>query len=183
MREFTSTPVAGQTDDPNPLEGLQFSIDGVVFRCEGRPRMLDESELALLAVQATDIRTPQARAAIAAFLQMALGAVQYNRLRSHYHDHETPDDVLLEIMDLINSHLSVATEELTGRPTRPPLPSSAGQPDQGGRIAKVISLGTGEVRVVDEPGQDDPAQIKPGQEPKVVRRQPAGKGSRRTRAS
>jgi hypothetical protein len=185
MREFTSVRDEGTTDDPNPLEGLSFKLDGQVFTCGGRPRLLDESELALLAVQATDIRTPQARAAVAAFLQMALGPVEYQRFRAHYHEHETPDEVLLDVLALINDRLDEAIAELTGRPTRPRLSSSPGPQDPDERTARVISLQAGDVTVVDEPGKADPDMPGGPATVKVSRQQPGSRqraGSGKARA-
>jgi hypothetical protein len=166
--EFTSDRDPDAPPDENPLQDVAFVLDGVRFECLGQPRMLHQSELALMAINAADVRTPEAQATSSAFLRMALGAVEYGRFRNHYDTHDTPDEVLLAIMALINDALADKIEALTGRPTVPPSPSLDGPSETDKRIAKVISLSTGDVTVVgEEPVKPKAARRKSGSSAKA----------------
>jgi hypothetical protein len=151
VREFHSDDPGG-VEYANPLEGVTFTLDGMEFKCEGEPDLLDTSELALLASQATDMRTPEAQASIAAFLQMAFGPQVYRQFRMHTKEHKTPPEVILAVIDMINEELEDQVVTQTGRPTGLPSPSSPGGPGKEDRIANLTSLGTGDVTVI-RPGK------------------------------
>jgi len=148
VRAYTSARPEGAPTDPNPLAGVTFQLDDVVFRCDGEPDLLDQSELALLAAQATDARSPEAQAAVAAFLQMALGEAQYRQFRMHTKGHHTPADVIMDIIAGINEELEDWMAGATSRPTGQPSRSSPGGSAQDDRVSKVISLGRGTVDLV-----------------------------------
>ncbi len=152
MRSYDSIP-EGSEPLGNPLEGVKFTLDGEEFRCEGQPDLLDQSELALLASSATDIRRPEAQAAIAAFLQMAFGPREYARFRMHTKQAGTRAEVILAIMAGINEELEGFLVEATGRPTMPSSPSLPGGAERAGQLQKVISLGTGEVTLLPPGGK------------------------------
>ena len=178
MRSYVSVP---DDSEPmaNPLAGLTFELDGEVFRCDGEPDLLDQSELALLAASATDIRRPEAQAAIAAFLQMALGPQEYSRFKMHTKSSHTRPEVIMAIMAGINEELEAVIVEGTGRPTVPLSPSLAGDAERAGQLRKVISLGTGDVTVVGEDGQPT---VRPGRSG-TPRKARSGSTAGRTRAA
>lgn len=166
VREFSSEPQPGQEPaQPNPLKGVSFTLDGEKFECLGELDFLDRSELSALAVAGTDITSPHGLAMLSQFLHMAFGGNEYIRFKMHTRLHKTPPEILFEILKGITEEIGIFTEAQTGRPFGPPSSSSATPPDPGERISKVISLQTGDVKIVDPP----PA-AKPG----------AGKGTART---
>ena len=138
----------GTQPQPNPLAGVTFTLDGVTFSCAGGLRMLDVSELAETAAAGLDSRDPAAVAAITQFLRLALGDAEYRRFRAHTREHGTPDEVILDIIAGLNEELGAGVEAATGRPTVPQPGSSPGLPDPDERVSKVVSLGTGDVRVM-----------------------------------
>jgi len=152
MRSYISVP---DDSEPmvNPLAGVSFTLDGEVFSCNGEPDLLDQSELALLAASATDIRRPEAQAAIAAFLQMAFGPQEYARFKWHTREHRTRPEVIMSIMAGINEELEAFMVDATDRPTVPPSPSSHGGAERAEQLRKVISLGTGDVTVLPADGK------------------------------
>lgn len=166
VREFSSKRKAGEKPEPNPLEGVSFTLDGETFKCEGKLDLLDKSELAALAIAGQDITSPHGTAMLSQFLSMAFGGREYIRFKMHTRLHDTPDEILFEILQGITEEIGIFTEAQTGRPFVPPSSSSATQPEPGERISRLISLQTGDVQIVDPP---PPAQ-KPG----------AGKGTART---
>lgn len=135
----------------NPLEGVMFTLDDVIFACEGRIDLLDLSELSMLAVSSTDVRSPEGIAMLSQFLRLAFGPVEYMRLKAHAREYETPPDVLFQIVAEINAAIEGFTEQMTGRPTGPPSSSSPGQPTRADQISQAISLATGEVTFVAPP--------------------------------
>jgi len=147
MRSYTSNP-EGTEPMGNPLAGVSFTLDGEEFTCEGQPDLLDMSELALLAAQATDIRRPEAQASIAAFLQMAFGPREYARFRMHTRSNRTQPEVILQIMAGINEELEGFLVASTGRPTVQPSPSLPGDAERAAQLQRAISLGTGEVTIL-----------------------------------
>lgn len=150
MKQFSSAKPEGATPRVSPLEGIKFELDGTEFRCQGRVKVLDQSELALLAAQGGDMRTAQAQAASAAYLQVAMGLPEYYRFKAHVDEYDTDDETVLEIMSYITSVVQERLETMTGRPTMPPSSSSPGQPVTADRISLLRSLG-GQVEVEGEP--------------------------------
>jgi hypothetical protein len=155
VREFSSAPPEGaEPPKRNPLEGIEFTLDKVAFKCNGRLDLLDISELSMLAVSGTDVRSPQGLAMIAQFLQIAFGPLEYMRFRMHVREHDTHEDTVFQIVQEISEAIGIFTEGETGRPTGPPSSSSPGEPDRAEQISRVISLGTGDVTLVDQvPGR------------------------------
>jgi hypothetical protein len=133
---------------PNPLAGIQFTLDGDIFRCLGKLDLLDRSELSMLAMSSMDVRSPQAVGLVAQFLQLAFGPSEYLRFKAHIRANDTPDDTTLAILGAISELVSSDVEAETGRPTGPRSRSSAGQPAREERVSRVISLQGGTVEVV-----------------------------------
>lgn len=133
----------------NPLDEIVFTLDGQEFGCDGKITFLDASQLAAMAMSGTDIRSPAGIAMVHQFLSMALGPVNYMRLAAHVREHDTPPRVLFGMVTEITDALELFTEEQTGRPTMPPSSSHAGPPGRDEQISRIISLGTGDVTVVD----------------------------------
>lgn len=143
---------------PNPLAGIVFTLDGEKFRCQGELDLLDRSELSMLAMSSMDVRSPQAVALVAQFLQLAFGPAEYLRFKSHVRAHKTPDDEQVAILGAISSLVTADIEQDTGRPTVRRSRSSAGQSEREERVSRVISLQAGDVTIVDT---DDPRVQQP----------------------
>jgi len=193
-KSFTSESAEAKA---NPLEGLTFDIDGVEFACEGRMSFLDMSDLAR---RVSDLPTsdldqlqkldPMAAAAMissmSSTLLMALGDSQYRRFRDHVRTHNTPDEVVVEVMKWINAAVQGEVEAETGRPTGPPPRSSNGGPATAERMSRIISLQTGDVQVLPDgtplAGQDQagppPETRPPKAEIKALGAKPAGRRRR-----
>jgi len=148
-RNYTSDLPPGSEPVRNPLDGVEFTIDGEVFACLGEVTVLDASELAAAAMAGLDYRSPAGLSMIAQFLGTAFGPVEYLRLKSHVREHGTPPEVLVQIMAEISAALEEFTIGATGRPTMPQPSSSPGQPDRADQMSRVISL-HGDVTVVPE---------------------------------
>jgi len=147
-RTFTSEWEEGTEPVQNPLEGVAFTIDGVEFACAGQVTLLDYSELAAMAMQGADVRSPAGIAMISSFLSLAMGPVEYMRLRAHVREHNTPPSVQFDMVTEISDALQDYAEQETGRPTKPSSPSPDGPQDRDERIARVISLERGDVKIV-----------------------------------
>jgi hypothetical protein len=147
--EFTSDPPDDYEENLNPLDGIGFTLDGERFECKGELDLLDKSELTMLAMSSLDTRSPEAVAMISQFLRLAFGPQEYLRFRAHVRSHRTPDDTQLAILAGISEVISEALQDATGRPTRPRSSSSAGPSETDDRVSRVISLGTGDVQIVD----------------------------------
>src|SRR5258707_8597927 len=150
LGQFSSEKPGDYEPDPNPLEGIEFPLDGERFRCLGQLDMLDKSELALLAMSTTDTRSPQGVAMISQFLQLAFGSQEYLRFKWHVRSEKTPEETVVAILKGISEAVGVTIEAETARPTRPRSSSSPGPSATDGQVARVISLAGGEVTVVDE---------------------------------
>jgi hypothetical protein len=171
-KTFTSTTNVPKT---NPLAGVVVELDGVEFPCEGRMSFLDTSDMArrVAELPTTDFDdlsklNPQQAASViasmASTLHLALGPVQYTRFRDHCRTHNTPDDVVVSVMQYLNSSVQESVEDDAERPTGSPPPSSNGEPDPGARMSRIISLQTGDVTVLppDAPVADQfPEQPRP----------------------
>ena len=150
LGSFSSDKPPGYQPDPNPLEGIEFTLDGERFECKGELDFLDKGELALLATSSLDINSPQAPAMMSQFLQLAFGPQEYLRFKWHVRRSKTPEDTQVEILTRISEAVGIWAEQETGRPTRPRSSSSRGPSAKDGQVARVISLAGGEVTVVDE---------------------------------
>lgn len=153
---FSSSP---DRERKSPLDGLSFTLDGELFECKGQVSSLDISELGQLAVAGESGSGIASVATLAAFLATALGMDEYLRLKAHVRMHETDDETLLAILDLINTHIKESVERQSGRPTMPPTGSSDGDEDRGGQVARLVSLSAGTVTMV---GPDGKTPIDPG---------------------
>ncbi len=167
QRTFTSTRADDDPPVPNPLEGVEFTLDGQVYTCEGKIDLLDVSELSMLAVQNTEVRSPQGLAMISQFLRMAFGPTEYMRLKAHIREYDTSPEVLFQIVQELNLAIEAYTEELTDRPTGPRSSSSGGPAARAEEISRVVSLGTGDVTFTNPDGTavQDPAQEQNGHGP------------------
>ena len=149
LGSFSSEKPGDYEPDLNPLEGIEFTLDGERFRCLGQMDMLDKSELALLALSTTEMRSPQGVAMISQFLQLAFGSEEYLRFKWHVRSEKTPDETVVAILKKISEAVGVGIEAETGRPTRPRSSSSRGPSETDERVSRVISLAGGDVTVID----------------------------------
>ena len=156
MREFSSDRAAGDEPRPNPFAGFSIKLDGEEYQCQGQIGLLDVSELAGLAVAGLDPNSLQGVAMTAQYLQLAFGPLEYMRLKSHFREYQTPQDVIFAIVAEITDRLQSFMETQTGRPTGPPLPSFSGPADKAERIARIGSL-DGDLRLVPEQSLPGPA--------------------------
>jgi len=155
LGSFTSDKPPGWEPEPNPLEGIEFDLDGELFECKGELDLLDKSELALLSMSTMEINDPKGVAMVAQFLQLAFGGQEYLRFHWHVRNHETPEDTQVEILTAIARAVGVAVEQQSARPTRPRSSSSRGPSATGERVSRVISLGGGDVTVIDPAAMAD----------------------------
>ena len=178
-KTFTSKTTTPRT---NPLAGVVVELDGEEFPCEGRMSFLDTSNMArrVAELPTTDLDdlsrlNPQQAAAViasmASTLHLALGPVQYARFRDHCRAHDTPDDIVVSIMQWLNSAVQETVEDDAERPTQSPPPSSNGEPDPGERMSRIISLQHGDVTVL-PPGAPVPG-LAPEDQPATPARQDA----------
>jgi hypothetical protein len=151
---FTSAREAGYRPPPNPLAGLTFGLDGETFRCQGELDLLDQGELAMLSMSPMDTRDAAGLAMMVQFLQLAFGYEEYTRFHMHVRARKTPPETQLEILSGISEAVGLWTREETGRPTMRPSSSSPGPRETDERVARVISLQTGEVQVIDPEAQE-----------------------------
>jgi hypothetical protein len=166
VREYTSAAAEGEV---NPLAGVFFTLDNERFDCEGELSILELAELARVATAGVDLQEAATLGLIAEQLRQAFGDEVYGRFRQHCRKHKTPNSVLLQILADLNEEMQGIIAEATGRPTQPQSPSGPGEPEQGDRISRVVSMQTGDVQVVrlpepqdHKPRQDAPSRIKPG---------------------
>lgn len=152
MREYTSKPAPPAE---SALAGVGFTLDGQRFACEGHLSVLEISELAAAAAEGADTSTPEGVGLIANFLKLAFGPAEYTRFRRHCRDHRTSDETLIEIVSGIQEEVMGAVEAQTGRPTASQPASSAGLPQTGDRMSRIVSLQTGDVTVVPMPEPQD----------------------------
>jgi len=168
MREYSSAPVEGET---SPLAGLSFTLDGLVFRCEGDLSILEVAELARVSVTGGDMSEAAKLGLIAEQLRAAFGDAVYARFREHCRAHNTPNSVMLTILGDINEEVKKAVGAAAGRPTMSSSPSGTGEPGQDDRTSRIINMQTGDVTVVPITAGKRDAQVEP---PRVnpPRRQP-----------
>jgi hypothetical protein len=150
---FTSDAPPGYRPPPNPLAGLKFDLDGETFRCQGELDLLDQGELAMLSMSRMDTADAAGLALVSQFLQLAFGYDEYTRFHHHVRSRRTPVDTQLEILYGISEAVGLWTQEQTGRPTRPRTSFSGGPQEKDERVARVISIQTGEVEVIDPEAQ------------------------------
>jgi hypothetical protein len=159
VREFSSK--AKSAEDTNPLTGFKFKLDATEFECKGRLSVLDLSDLARRVGTAggenanpEDMDPDQMAAVVGSMaesLLMAMGTREYERLRKHIRANETPDSIVIEIMQMVNEQIQSVTEAEAGRPTEPSSPSSTGRAATDERISRIISFQSGDVRVLPPP--------------------------------
>jgi hypothetical protein len=176
VREFSSKATA---EDTNPLDGFAFKLDNQEFKCLGHLSVLDLSDLARR-VGALDPEAdpatldPDAMAAAVGSMSesmlMAMGSAEYERLRKHVRTQQTPDRVVIEIMQMINERIQSESEKETGLPTEPSSRSSAGPAETDERTSRVISFQSGDVRVLPPPEDHKQPKAK-GPARATVRRQ------------
>src|SRR5258708_7398194 len=140
LGSFSSEKPGGYEPDLNPLEGIEFTLDG---------------ERVLLALSTTEMRSPQGVAMISQFLQLAFGSEEYLRFKWHVRSEKTPDETVVAILKKISEAVGVGIEAETGRPTRPRSSSSRGPSETDERVSRVISLAGGDVTVVDAEAMAD----------------------------
>jgi len=155
LGSFTSGKPEGYEPEPNPLEGIEFTLDGERFECKGELDLLDKSELALLALSSQDIRSPQGVAMISQFLQLAFGSQEYMRFKWHVRNNKTPEETQVEILTRVSEAVGIFMEAETGHPTGPRSSSSRGPSATDERVSRVISLAGGDVTVIDPEAMAD----------------------------
>lgn len=176
--DFSSTRSA---DEENPLEGLEFTLDGEVFRLEGHMSILELSELARHAVIGdADLKDAATSAMLAESLCQAFGESEYDRFRAHTRKHHTPDEAILAITAGINELVQSRVEEMTARPTEQRSRSSRGRSEREQQISRVISLQTGDVQIVDEVPATGGAGTVAKRQPVKKARSPRGRSSARS---
>lgn len=141
MREFSSsTPKGGA---PVPVKEVKFSLDKVVFTCKLRQdadAILGWSELAGTASHDDDLETQEGAAFVANFFQLVMDPLEYRRFRSHLRTHQTPPELLKEIMSEIDAEMQSGTEDNSERPTVPPSSSSGGRQAKDTRRSQIALL-------------------------------------------
>jgi hypothetical protein len=114
-------------DDAQSTDGIEFELDGVTFTCHGRISAFDLAEFAgpiADAGTASETTDPSVLRILSDFLRTILGDATYRQLTAHRRAHNTPDDVVQQILfDVI--------EDSSNRPTTAPSPSPAGPPAPG----------------------------------------------------
>jgi hypothetical protein len=152
VREFTSELAPGAVPEENPLAGIKFNLDGKVFECKGSMNLLEGSILAAAASrdEGSGVSDAESMAAVADYLRVAFGDQEFHRFRVHLRVHQTPGEVLLEIMDEIRLQTEANVARIAERPTVPPPASSPGRGGRDGHIARVISLQSGDVTVLSD---------------------------------
>ena len=198
MREYTSVTAE---EEPNPLAGVSFTLDGETFECLGYMNVLEMAELARQASGGAQMADAATLALIAEPLAQAFGEAEYQRFRQHckgvpdtpdpetgaqrWKRPPTPTGVVMQIISDLNEEIQDAVTAATGRPTRPPARSGSGVPEPGDRISRVISLQTGDVQVVQMPEPQDHKPPRTRQDAKSeitsLGGQPAGPKPRRRR--
>jgi len=123
----------------NPLDGITIPLDDEVFRCEGRLSVLLLSKLAAKAIGDGTEDAAEA-AAIYYTLSLAFGSAEYKRFETHVTTRNTPDEVVLKILQYINEQVQAGIERQTARPTRPSRNSSTGRKPRGAATVRSISL-------------------------------------------
>jgi len=159
VREFSSK--SKTAEDTNPLAGFKFKLDAAEFECQGRLSVLDLSDLARRVGTAgngnlsEDDMDPDMMAAVVGSMSesllMAMGSKEYERLRKHVRVNETPDSIVIDIMQMVNEQIQSVTEAEAGRPTEPSSPSSTGPGATDDRISRIISFQSGDVKVLPPP--------------------------------
>lgn len=181
-RSYSSAAAREQAaDEANPLEGVYFELDGQRFECQGKVNILDTSEMAAAADAALDTRDPEGMAIISRFLKAAFGPQEYRRIRAHFHAHDTPDELMLDIIGGIVEDVEGNVAALTARPTRSLSGSARGRQARGGRTSRISALQQGDVHLISSDGETmspDLAAERAAQEEakaaaKATRRQPA----------
>jgi hypothetical protein len=159
MREFSSARPVTDGPEENPLAGVKFTLDGKVFECKGRMNLLEGSILASIASEDEGMVVSDAAtmSAVADYLRVAFGDTEFHRFRVHVRTHQTPSDVLLEIMNDIRLQTEANVAAIAERPTVPPPVSSDGPGGRDAHIARVISLQHGDVSVTPGGQPVDPA--------------------------
>jgi hypothetical protein len=173
--EFTSAPPSAE--EPNPLAGISFTLDGEQFHCRGKVKLFEMSNSARLA---RDGDVNAQAALFAESLMMALGTEEFDRFQAHVRDHDTPDDTIIAIAEWINKQAEERAAREAGRPTRQRPPSSSGPQDPAERMSRVISLAGGDVTVL-RPGDDgfmDKMPDDPDAPPAGLKRSPAKRGGK-----
>lgn len=162
--KFTSQPAAeDEASEPQvitspDLASFSFDLDDATFTCGLRTdadAVLEWSEFASAAMEDVDSESPEGVALISKLLRLAMPNGEYRRFRSHMRAHKTQPEVLMEVLQYINEQMEAAVSARTARPTRPSSPSSPGGSAPDGRVSKVISLGSGDVQVVNLPATRD----------------------------
>jgi hypothetical protein len=178
LKEFTSERATGYV---NPLAGAEpFRLDGEEFRLDGEVSILELSDLARRVGGVTDPEnaSPEAQASMVGSMSesllMAMGPAEYDRFRAHCRKHRTPDEVIIAIMQEINESVQSAAEAAAGRPTMPSSRSSTGSAETGDRTQRVISLQTGDVRVIPPPQDHQQPKAKGAARAKTSGRRAAG---------
>src|SRR6266567_2865238 len=87
---FTSDWPQDYEPPPNALDGIEFRLDGEVFRCQGELDLLDQGELSMLSMSSMDIRDAAGLAMVSQFLQLAFGYDGYQRFHAHVRARRTP---------------------------------------------------------------------------------------------
>jgi hypothetical protein len=148
MRKFSSEIPAAEPA-ASPLEGVSFGLDDETFTCHpvSGGSMFHLTDLAR---QAHDGDVSAEMAIVPETFLRLLGAAEYQRFTAYIREHDTPDEVVMEIFEWLAEQARTAVEEETGRPTRRRPGSSAGPPERGERMSRVISLGSGDVQVIRE---------------------------------
>ena len=112
---------AATPDDAVSTEGIDFTLDDVMFICHGRISAFNLSEFAGPAADAGDnIVDPDVVRLLADLMRMVLGDSTYREVTKHRRKHHTPDSVMQQIlMDVVGA--------VGGRPSARPSPSPAGR--------------------------------------------------------
>lgn len=159
MQEFSSG-AEQDTDAPQDAPAEQppvefgFKLDKAEFHCALRTdadSLIEWSEFASAALDSDlDADSIEGVALTSKLLKLAMPNGEYRRFRAHLRVHKTQPDVLIRVLQYINEEMRGAVARRTERPTVQPSPSSGGEPAEGTRTAKLISLGKGDVQVVPE---------------------------------
>jgi hypothetical protein len=164
VKDYTS---ARPAEYVNPLDGLEpFRLDGELFHLNGEVSLLRLSDLARRVSAVTDPETaaPEVQAAMVGSMSetllMAMGPAEYDRFLAHTDKNHTPDEVIIGILQDVNEAVQAATEAAAGRPTMPSSSSSTGSAAMDERTQRVISLQTGDVRLVPPPADHQPPKAR-----------------------
>jgi hypothetical protein len=148
----------------NPLKDVVVPLDGVEFRCEGQLSILDLSELAAKAIDDATADAAEAASYYQTLLQ-SFGPAEYARFKRHVHDHKTPDEVVVKIIQYLNEQVQANIERMTARPTEPSSSSSGGREGPAEQPVRSISADRRSVKVVEEGG--DVAAARAARQPKT----------------